>query len=136
MLKNIWDKILYFGKWVLNFFTRVRERLKRDYSEAPSLSSFTSLKDVKQHLKGEALSFFASGLKTKVSVSAGKYPSGVNLVANMVHTPYEECYRSSAFGDVNIARAIQTCLRSFCNRLVFGHPFPMFSFRLPTLTFF
>lgn len=136
MLKNIWDKILYFGKWVLNFFTRVRKRLKKDYSDVTSLSGITSLQDVKKHLKGEALSFFVSGLKTKASVSAGKHSSGASLVTSMVHTPYEGCYRSSSFGDVNIVRAMQTCLKSFCSRLVFGHPFSMFSFRLPTLTFF
>lgn len=136
MLKNIWDKILYFGKWVWNFFARIRKRLKKDYSETPSLSSLTSIKDVKKHLKDEALSFFVSGLKTKVSVSAEKHFPCMSPAIGLVQTPYEECYRSSAFGDVNIVRAVRTCLKSFCNRLVFGHPTPMFSFRLPTLTFF
>lgn len=135
MLKNIWDKILYFGQWVLNFFTRVRKRLKKDYDEFSPPKSFTSIKEIKQHLRGEALSFFAGGLKSKASGYISKYPTG-GLMLSIANNPYEDCYRSSAFGDVNVVKTAWTCLKSFFNRKLFGQPFSLLSLKFPSLTFF
>lgn len=126
MLKWIWSKMLHYGRIVVNFLKKIFRKVKRDIEDCKGDIRFVTVDEIKEHLRGEAHSFFVGWVKCWVLRHPSAHPL-LKEALGFVGNPYENVCETSS---VNVARVFLTCLRSGVSRYLFGSPFSPVSVKL------